>query len=401
MLQGSPGVTTPFSLAWLLQPLSVETFLAEIWGVAHYHVKRGAPDYFDGVLNASSTADELLEVFRRDPSAVRLVRGGEDQDAGSYRLADGGLDIDRVRDDYGDGYTVVLDSVEQYVRPVASLSHSIEVELDFPAKVNAYVTPPGSQGFIAHYDEHDVLILQIHGSKIWHLYSGADVSPSAMHSGVTIASAGLLSPTALRLEAGDVLYVPRGRVHAAEATSEPSVHFTVGIHAPTVLAFIIRELYSLSFTDDRVHTQLPPRHLQDPDVRANVHVLVGEIVEILKQPSVLADGLGVLEEDLVKRGRCPPVGQAIMNAVGIDGQTLVAKYQPLYARVKTVADGVALEFAQLVISASLDHEPALLFVSKRTDPFRVCELPGLNSTQQTELARTLIASGFLIRLPDD
>jgi hypothetical protein len=65
------------------------------------------------------------------------------------------------------------------------------------------------------------------------------------------------------------------------------------------------------------------------------------------------------------------------------------------------SDGVALHFAQLVVKADPDHRDALQFLSKSTEPFRICDLPGLSATQQTELARTLIVSGFLIRLPDD
>ena len=108
-----------------------------------------------------------------------------------------------------------------------------------------------------------------------------------------------------------------------------------------------------------------------------------------------------MAEDLVKRGRCPPVGPGISGAIGIDEQTLVVKYQPLYARVTDVSGGVALQFAQLVITARSDHKEALQFLSKSTEPFRVCDLPGLSAAQQTELARTLIVSGFLVRLPDD
>lgn len=401
MQQRLSGLNVEFSLAWLLQPLPVETFLNEIWGATHYHVKRCCAGYFDGLLHGPSAVEGLLELFRPEPSAVRLVRGEEKHGSENYRLADGSLDLVRIRNDFADGYTVVLDSVEQYVRTVASLSHSIEVELNFPTKVNAYVTPPGLQGFVAHYDEHDVLILQIQGSKIWHLYNGADVPPHEMARREAVAMAGLPLPTDVRLEVGDVLYLPRGRVHAAEATSEPSVHLTLGIHAPTVLALVIRALYSLSFSDDRAHTQLPPRHLDDADVRASVNVLVRDIVRALEEPSVIADGLGELEEDLVKRGRCPPVGQAISNAVGINGQTLVVKYQPLYSRVMAVAGSVALQFAQLSITADSGHEAAMRFVSASTEPFRVRDLPGLRPAQQTELARTLIVSGFLVRLPDD
>ncbi|MFZ0906534.1 MAG: cupin domain-containing protein [Mycobacterium sp.] len=399
MQQRLSGVDVEFSLAWLLQPLPVETLLDEIWGATHYHVKRGCADYFGGLLHGPSAAEALLESYRREPSAVRLVRGEEKH--GSDRLADGSLDLGHVRSDFTNGYTIVLDDVEQYVRTIASLTHSIEVELDFATKVNAYVTPPESQGFLAHYDEHDVLILQIQGSKVWHLYDGVDVPPHEMRCQEPVDMARLPLPTDVRLEAGDVLYLPRGRVHAAEATSEPSVHLTVGIHAPTLLALVTRALYSLSFSDDRVHTQLPPRHLDDPDVRASVVGLVRDVVEALDEPSVIEEGLGLLADDLVKRGKCPPVAQAISNTLGIDGHARVGKYQPLYSRVTDTPGGVALHFAQLVINAAPDHKEAMRFLAKSTEPFRVCDLPGLSAAQQTELARTLIVSGFLIRLPDD
>ena len=165
-----------------------------------------------------------------------------------------------------------------------------------------------------------MLILQIRGSKIWHLYDGTDVAPHEMRRQEPVATAALPSPTDVRLEAGDVLYLPRGRVHAAEATSEVSVHLTLGVHAPTLLVLVTRALDSLSYSDDRVHTQLPPRYLDDPDVRARLGGLVRDVAEALEQPSVIAEGLDSLEDDLVKRGQSPPVGQAIASAVGIDGQ---------------------------------------------------------------------------------
>jgi bifunctional lysine-specific demethylase and histidyl-hydroxylase NO66 len=401
MQQRVSGVDAKFSLAWLLQPLTVETFLNEIWGADHYHLKRNCRGYFDGLLDGSATVEELLEIFRPDLALVRLVRENDKKDSYAYRLADGSFDVAGVRSDFADGYTIVLDSIERFVRPIASMSHSIEVELNFGTQVNAYVTPPESQGFVAHYDEHDVLILQIRGSKIWHLYNGADVPPHEMRRGESVDMAGLPSPTDVRMEAGDVLYVPRGRVHAAESTSEQSIHLTVGVHAPTLLTLVIRSLYSMSYSDDRVHTRLPPRHLDAPDVRASLSVLMRGVVEALEQPSVIEGGVVSLEDDLVKRGKCPPVAQAVSNALGIDGNARVVKYQPLYSRVTDIPDGVALHFAQLVINAGSGHKDALQFLSKSTEPFRICDLPGLSAAEQTELARTLIVTGFLVRLPND
>ncbi len=316
-----------------------------------------------------------------------------------YRLADGNLDLARAREGFADGYTIVLNGLEQYVRALASLSHSLEVELNFPTRVNGYVTPPESTGFVPHYDPHDVLILQIQGSKIWRLSDGADVPPHEMLRREGVTTAGLPLPTQVRLEAGDVLYVPRGRVHAAETASEPSIHLTVGIHAPTVLTLIGHVLHSLSLQDDRLHALLPPRHLDDPGVRAGLGDVISDIVGTIENPSVIAAGLDTMEDVLVRRGRCPPVGPA-SNAAGIDGQTRVVKYQPLYSKVASVEGGVALQFAQLSIAGRPDQEEALQFVSRNNGPFRVSELPGLSAQEQTALARTLIVSGFLVRVPE-
>jgi lysine-specific demethylase/histidyl-hydroxylase NO66 len=386
------------SLAWLLQPLPVENFLNEIWAGTRHHVQRHGPGYFDELLAGPSAIEDLLEVFRPEPSRVRLIREHDKKSRDSYRLADGSLDLANVRTDFADGYTIVLDDVEQYVRPIGSLSRAIEAELNFATKVNAYITPPESQGFVAHYDGHDVLILQIQGSKIWHLYEGADVPPHRLRREEKWVAGGLPSPTDLRLEVGDVLYLPRGRVHAAEATSASSVHLTVGIHAPTALTFAIAALNSLSFSDDRLNARLPPRHLEDAGAWATLGVLLRDAVKTFENPGAVAGGLAGLADILVRRGQCPPVGPAA-NAFAIDGQTVVRKYQPLYSRVMTVDDGVTLQFAQLSINATSDHTAALLFVSKSTEPFRICDLPGLSAPQQTELARTLIVSGFLVRCP--
>jgi bifunctional lysine-specific demethylase and histidyl-hydroxylase NO66 len=384
------------SLAWLLQPIPVDTFLNEIWARKHYHVKRHRPGYFDDLLAGSSAVEELLESFQTKASNVRLIREHDKRSADNYRLADGGLDLARVRSDFADGYTIVLEDVEQYVRAIAWLTQAIEVELNFATKVNAYITPPESQGFVTHYDGHDVLILQIQGSKVWHLYEGAEVPPHQLRREDKWVAHGLPSPTDLRLEVGDVLYVPRGLVHGAEATSEPSVHLTVGIHAPTALTFVAAALNSLSFSNDDLNARLPPRHLDDADARATLGLLLRDAARAIEDPRAVEGGLDALADILVHRGQCPPVGQA-SAAIAIDGQTVVRKYRPLYSRVMTANGIVTLQFAQLSITADSDHQAALLFVSSNTKPFRVCELPGLRAVQQTELARTLIVSGFLVR----
>lgn len=74
MPQCSSGVDPESSLGWLLAPLTVETFLTEIWGQSHYHVSRNCPEYFDTLFGGSASVDQLLGLFRPDLSLVRLVR---------------------------------------------------------------------------------------------------------------------------------------------------------------------------------------------------------------------------------------------------------------------------------------------------------------------------------------
>lgn len=388
------------SLGWLLAPLTIDSFLGEIWGTTHYHVRRNCPEYFDALLDGSANVDEVVGLFRPDLSLVSLVKEDDAKKSYLYRRADGGFDADGVGRDFAAGYTIVLESVQRYVRALAALLHSVEIELNFAAQVNAYITRPESQGFVCHYDDHDVLILQIRGSKMWHIYDGADVTPHQMTRHDPVDSSALPPPADVCLETGDLLYIPRGRVHAAEATADVSVHLTLGLQAPTLLMLVTRALNSLSHSDDRVHTQLPPRYLNDPDTRSGLRALVHDIAEALEEPATIAAGLDSLDDDLVRRGLSPPVGQTFSEAVGIDNLSHVVKYRPLYSRVTELADGVTLHFAQMTVSAPPDHKDALQFVSKSTEPFRVCDLPGLSAAQQTELARSLIVNGFLVRLPD-
>jgi hypothetical protein len=194
--------------------------------------------------------------------------------------------------------------------------------------------------------------------------------------------------------------VPRGRVHEAETDAEASVHLTVGIHAPTVLMLAIGALYSQSFRDDRLNAQLPARHLDDPNIATALRNLVREAIAGVDDSGALSGGLGLLADVLVRRGTCPPVGR-IASANGIDCQTWVKKHQPLYARAKALDDGVTLQFASLSINAGADHEAAMRFVARITEPFRVGDIPGLRAEQQVDLARTLIVSGYLSRVADN
>src|SRR3546814_2690520 len=82
-----------------------------------------------------------------------MVKGKEKKDLQSYRLGNGAIDMVALRNDFAAGFTIILNGLERYVGAVAALERGLEVELTFETQVNAYITPPGSQGFLPLYDD--------------------------------------------------------------------------------------------------------------------------------------------------------------------------------------------------------------------------------------------------------
>lgn len=106
-----------------------------------------------------------------------------------------------------------------------------DLEAAFPAAVTTYVfwTPREQRGMRPHRDAAHVLAFQLEGSKLWELY--ADPDQVSQTAGLDVDSS---RPThTIRLDPGDVLYLPHGWPHAARAVDGPSMHLTFTMLEPT------------------------------------------------------------------------------------------------------------------------------------------------------------------------
>ena len=63
--------------------------------------------------------------------------------------------------------------------PVIDFCTRLAAELGHPVQANSYVTPPSSRGFSAHYDVHDVFVLQLAGRKHWTIHAPVLARPAA------------------------------------------------------------------------------------------------------------------------------------------------------------------------------------------------------------------------------
>jgi len=92
------------------------------------------------------------------------------------------------------------------------------------------LTPNGEKAFPPHTDPHDVLIVQIAGTKIWYIKHEGDIG------------------TEYTMRKGNVLYVPSGVQHNAVTidSEDPfSLHLTFGIFKPylsTIVPHFVRQV---------------------------------------------------------------------------------------------------------------------------------------------------------------
>ena len=127
-----------------------------------------------------------------------------------------------------EGYSLVINGLDAAWPSVGAAATTMSLLLpNYYVKVNAYLTPPGTQAFATHYDYMDSFVLQLEGSKSWEIFENMMVYPLQWK---------MISSDRLRqnvtLHAGDVLFVPAGTPHRCLASTnlaKPSLHLTFGI----------------------------------------------------------------------------------------------------------------------------------------------------------------------------
>ena len=212
------------SFGELLAPLDEETFLADHLGRHALRLPaRPLPAFDDLDTSALSAAG---------PSHVDVIRGGIATSVAQNTVPDGcSLRVRRVQ--------TVDATVERFARTLAT---SLREEVN----VNLYLSPSAeTPGLAPHADPYDLFVLQLRGTKRWELLGDPDhrlPDQGLTHrDGFTMGTHG-----ELELQAGEVLYLPRGLLHRAHnAGPDPSIHLTASILVKTVgscIAWLAAEL---------------------------------------------------------------------------------------------------------------------------------------------------------------
>ncbi len=215
---------------------------AASWGTRPIHTK-AADLPSSGLVLDSAGVDELISTRGLRTPFVRVAKAGVTANSSQFTSGGGvGATIpDQISDDklfslFRDGSTIVLQGLHRTWSPIIELAQQLSADLGHPTQANAYITPPQNTGFSAHYDVHDVFVLQCSGRKRWIIHEPVLEAPLRDQEWADRASE--VATQAARppyldavLEPGDSLYLPRGWIHAASALGEVSIHVTLGVQA--------------------------------------------------------------------------------------------------------------------------------------------------------------------------
>jgi len=254
--------------------------MEKVWA-SHVHLHHTDPADLVGLLSLDDVDHLLTSVALRTP-ALRVVKDGTvlpaSQLTRSATLAGapltGLVDARKVLDHFDAGATVVLQGLHRYWPPLTRLVRDLELTLGHPCQANAYLTPPGSQGFARHSDTHDVFVFQTLGRKQWEVVEAGEERE-------------------VMLEPGLSMYLPTGTPHSARSQDRTSLHVTVGINRLTWRQ-LLRQVSDRVLADERYDAPLPAGYLAEPGRLAE---------ELAHQLAAFTGGVGTLGAGVVAGDR--------------------------------------------------------------------------------------------------
>lgn len=384
----------------ILHPLSIDQFESKYWEKNLLVIQRNNPSFYNSLFQIDNV-DQVLDVSRPKGNSLRVVKNQVPMLPTKYENQDGSLNLNQLYAAYADGYTIVINDVDRFWQPLRTLCRNITSVLSHYAKGNVYLTPKNEKALLPHYDTHDVYVLQIHGKKNWILYDTPMETPLLNSHQPIFKREQLSNPREITLNAGDLMYMPRGLPHEAYTTDESSVHITIGIYPAQWVDLITKSVESLAYQFPEMRKALPVGFLNaeiwSDDFTATFNANFQEILKTVFNSVNVTESTNILREEL--RTKQIPNGDGHFHQIdNIDALTLDTKLEKRPGLNCTVQ--VAGIFCRIIFPGNVIKGPAriaqtLQFVSDAKQHFMLKDLPGLSDTNKIKLAARLIRGGLL------
>lgn len=385
------------TFANLINPVGIDEFFSEYWERKILHVKRNEPAYFDQFLDVPAI-DEYLNRQDLSPATIRLVKDGIDvqQDeltvkeyllSGTVKKT---ISTEKLFEGFSSGATVIINAAQQGIRSLSDACQWLEQELKIAVQSNIYITPPNSQGFLKHYDPHDILSLQLLGAKTWRILDSGENLPTKLNS---LTKEPELVVEIIRTP-GDFLYIPRGTVHEAFSSIEPTIHVNFSLK-PRYGFHLLETLAMLAETEDVFFRRtIPHGYSVEGERKSYIEEFsknFGKLLEKNTPEDLLARQL---EKFVCDQQIDSPNRLAKLLALDrLSPKSVVSRQTGITYLVKKTNEETRIVFGNKTAVVPKFIEPEIFF---QDEPFAVNDIKGMITTQgKVDLIKQFIKSGFI------
>lgn len=242
-----------------------------------------------------------------------------------------------------------------------------------------------------------MFVLQIEGSKHWRIYDSPislpDKSQPWKDSGVQVGN----PLYELDLNAGDLIYMPRGYIHEALTSEKASLHITLGILVYT-WADVFVEALSLTRKDPRFRKSLPIGLAEQSEIPSDLNTKFEELKEAFTNTTTLKDIIERIAERFVSNRHPLLDGHLIeLNDIDkLDAQTVVRKRANVIYRVTLNDNSVSLLYHGKKLVFPRYVESALHFIETASNFKAEAISSQIDNAGKLVLVRRLVKEGFLV-----
>jgi ribosomal protein L16 Arg81 hydroxylase len=239
----------------ILAPISIETFISQYKGEKHF-LSKGSSERVKNLF-CWHDLNHVLFSQRLGYPRFRLIKNGEVLSPEIYTdlVTDRRnnpftrINAQRLKTELSKGCAIHILNAEEFSKNLTRICEKIGGILNSDVGMTIHVGMKESKGLDRHWDSHDVFVVQLEGKKRWRLYGFTEKYPFRIGPGKNenitneIQWEGDLMP-------GDVLYLPRGYWHEAQAYDQSCMHLSIGMFNPKAtdyLNWLSTQLIELEF----------------------------------------------------------------------------------------------------------------------------------------------------------
>lgn len=287
-------------LGYLIGAERVADFFARIYERDALVVHHNDASRFAGLISLDAV-DRAVTCLDLKEGQLSLADASHETDSSQYIDAANFVDRGAVADLHRRGATIILNQAHQFDPALARLCRGLEHVFSSHVQTNIYLTPPSAQGFRTHYDNHDVLVIQVEGEKAWRLYDKPVDTP---YRGEGFEH-DKHQPGELRqeflLKAGDCAYVPRGLMHDARTSGDaPSLHVTVGLITRTWADLMLEAVSEAALRSPELRRSLPAGFAQRGFDRTAARAHLAELAQALARDIALDPALDLMADTFIR-----------------------------------------------------------------------------------------------------